>query len=65
MEKGSATSLWKEGGSFCCSDVVVVIVFGEEVFDIFDGVSVVLCKNRWNVFKKDNGSVVDGGGLQK
>ena len=60
MEEGSASSLWEEGGSFCCSDMVLVVVFGEEVLDIFDGVSVVLCEDGWNVFEKYDWSIVDG-----
>ena len=43
--------------------MVVVVVFGEEVLDVFDGVSVVLCEDGWDVLEKDYGCVVDGGGL--
>jgi hypothetical protein len=60
VEKGSATSLWKEGGSFCCSDVVVVVVLCKEVFNVFDGVSVVLCEDGWDVLQKYDWGIVDG-----
>ncbi len=42
VKKGSGSSLWKESGGFCCSDVVMVVVFGEEVLDVFNGVAVVV-----------------------
>jgi hypothetical protein len=64
VEEGSGSSLWQESGGFCCSDVVVVVVFGKEVLDVFDGVAVVLCEDGWNVFEEDNWGVVDGGGLE-
>jgi len=45
--------------------VVVVVVFVKEVFDVFDGVAVVLCEDGWDVFEEDNWGVVDRGGLEK
>jgi hypothetical protein len=45
--------------------VVVVVVFVKEVFDVFDGVAVVLCEDGWDVFEEDNWGVVDRSGLEK
>ena len=64
VEECSGSSLWQEGRSFCCPDVVMVIVLGEEVFDVFDGVAVVLCEDGWDVLEKNYGCVVDGSGLK-
>ena len=45
--------------------MVMVVVLSEEVFDVFDGVSVVLSEDGWDVLEKDYGCVVDGSGLKQ
>ena len=44
--------------------MVVVVVLGKEVLNVFDGVAVVLCEDGWDVFEENDWGVVDGGGLE-
>ena len=65
MEEGSGSALGDEAGSLGCANVEVVVVFCEELFDEFDGVTVVLGEDGGDVFKEDDWGVVDEGSTKE